>query len=186
MNERDMSLLKAVGEAVREQLTAIQGNFEKALNAQTEKIRSLESVISDQKALIDAMQQKTPDENAIINDVLSRIKVPSAPELPDISKMVTDAVAAIPRPVAPELPDIGGMVKSEVAAQIAEIEPQQPEPLPDIGAMVTKAVNALPAAKDGEPGEDGKDALQIEILPDIDEGKSYPRGTFVLWLSSFP
>ena len=188
MNERDMSLLKAVGEAVREQLTAIQGNFEKALNAQTEKIRSLESVISDQKALIDAMQQKTPDENAIINDVLSRIKVPSAPELPDISKMVTDAVAAIPRPVAPELPDIGGMVKSEVAAQIAEIEPQQPEPLPDIGAMVTKAVNALPAAKDGDGARQTLGRRGREILPGIDSDKSYMRGTFAhhsggLWRS---
>ena len=188
MNERDMSLLKAVGEAVREQLAAIQGGFEKALNAQAEKIRSLELVIADQKTLIDGMQQKSPDENAIINGLLSRIEVPSAPELPDISKMVTDAVAAIPPPAAPELPDVGGMIKSEVAARIAEIELPQPEPLPDIGAMVMDAVNAIPAAKDGEPGADGKDALQIEILPGIDSEKSYMRGTFAhhsggLWRS---
>lgn len=32
--------------------------------------------------------------------------------------------------------------------------------------------------KDGRDGEPGRDALQIEILPKIDEAKSYPRGTF--------
>lgn len=36
------------------------------------------------------------------------------------------------------------------------------------------------AGKDGRDGEPGRDALQIEILPAMVEGKSYPRGTFVL------
>lgn len=232
MNERDMSLLKAVGEAVRDQLTVIRESFEKALAIQAEKIISLEQIIADQKMVLAGIEQKSPDESAIINGVLLRIKIPEAPELPDIAKMVTDAVAALPPPDAPELPDIAGMVKSavaaielpqqeplpdvskmisdavagvpvpqapalpdigsmvkkEVAAQIAEIELPQPEPLPDIGAMVTAAVNALPAVKNGEPGEDGKDALQIEILPGIDSEKSYMRGTFAhhsggLWRS---
>lgn len=34
--------------------------------------------------------------------------------------------------------------------------------------------------RDGRDGLDGKDALQIEILPSIDFGKSYPRGTYAL------
>jgi hypothetical protein len=33
-------------------------------------------------------------------------------------------------------------------------------------------------AKDGINGSDGRDALQIDILPAINEAKSYPRGTF--------
>lgn len=32
--------------------------------------------------------------------------------------------------------------------------------------------------KDGRDGEPGRDALQIEILPMVEEGKAYPRGTF--------
>lgn len=32
--------------------------------------------------------------------------------------------------------------------------------------------------KDGAPGADGRDAIQIEVLPAIDEAKSYPRGTW--------
>lgn len=34
------------------------------------------------------------------------------------------------------------------------------------------------APRDGAPGADGRDALQIELLPAIDETKSYPRGTY--------
>lgn len=33
-------------------------------------------------------------------------------------------------------------------------------------------------ARDGAPGADGRDALQIELLPAIDATKSYPRGTY--------
>lgn len=34
------------------------------------------------------------------------------------------------------------------------------------------------APRDGAPGADGRDALQIELLPAIDATKSYPRGTY--------
>ena len=37
---------------------------------------------------------------------------------------------------------------------------------------VDDAVAALP------PAQDGRDALQLEIQPFIDEGKSYPRGSY--------
>ena len=38
---------------------------------------------------------------------------------------------------------------------------------------------ALPLAEPGRDGEDGRDALALEILPFIDEEKSYPRGSYV-------
>lgn len=34
------------------------------------------------------------------------------------------------------------------------------------------------APRDGAPGADGRDALQIELLPAIDATKSYPRGSY--------
>lgn len=52
---------------------------------------------------------------------------------------------------------------------------------------VTAAVATMPApkdgvdGKDGKNGEDGRDALQIELLDAIDPAKSYPRGTFARW-----
>lgn len=45
----------------------------------------------------------------------------------------------------------------------------------EVAGAVEKAAGAIPRAKDGEPG---RDALDIEPLPAIDEAKSYPRGTY--------
>ena len=76
--------------------------------------------------------------------------------------------------------------------------------LPAILDAVTKAVSELPTPKDGKDGEsiaiedvqamidkslgeieivapeDGRDALDLDILPAIDLEKSYPRGTYAM------
>lgn len=218
MNERDMSLLKAVSEAVNERLSAIQEKYLSEIKAQSEEISQL-------KALIKELQLSAPDTDEIVKAVLGKIQIPAAPELPDIGKMVKDAVTEIPAPAAPEppqlpdfsamvrnavnaielpqpepLPDISQMVKDAVAGiqvpvapklpdinamvrdAVSAIEIPKPEKLPDINQMVKDAVAGIPAAKDGDPGENGRDALQIEILPGIDTEKSYIRGTYALHL----
>lgn len=217
MNERDMSLLNAVGEAVKEQLAAVQQKYESALSAQSQEIENL-------KEKVKMLSAASPDEAAIARAVLAQIAVPVAPELPDIQQLVKDAVSTIQlpeAPKAPELPDIEGMINKAVdriqipqpalpdveqlvkdavfaiqlpeapkAPELPDIEGmiekavngiQIPPPkLPDIQQMVKEAVSALPSPKDGDPGEDGKDALQLEIMPCIDEEKSYPRGSYAI------
>ncbi|MDF1895087.1 phage gp6-like head-tail connector protein [Rahnella contaminans] len=214
MNERDMSLLKAVGEAIREQLAVVQQKYESALSAQFKEIENLTEKVKK-------LSEASPDESAIVRAVLAQIVVPVAPELPDIQQLVKDAVSTIQLPEAPELPDIEGMISKAVQGiqipqpAIPDIEklvkdavsalpvpevPKTPElpdiermvrkavegihipspELPDIQLMVNEAVSALPVPKDGEPGEDGKDALQLEIMPCIDEEKSYPRGSYAI------
>ncbi|QMV50955.1 hypothetical protein [Ewingella americana] len=172
MNERDMSLLRAVGEAVREQMAVLQEKYQSALSAQSLKIEELQEHVKE-------LLNSPPDEGAIIKAVLAQIEAPAAPELPDIEQMVKDAVNALPQPQPPEpaaLPDIAKMVSDAISG--IEI-PAAPE-LPDIQQMVKDAVSALPLPKDGNPGNDGKDALQVEILPCLDDEKSYPRGTYAL------
>ncbi|MDU1575421.1 MAG: phage gp6-like head-tail connector protein [Pantoea sp.] len=134
MNERDMSLLKAVSEAVKEQLSAVQQRYETALSAQAEEINRL-------KSLVEQYQLSVPDEQAIVDLVLAKIEVPAAPVLPDIELMVKDAVAEIPVPELPVLPDIDGMIQRAVSA----IKVPQPEPLPDIAKMVKDAVAEIPS-----------------------------------------
>jgi len=215
MNEREVSLLKALCEAVKEQLAAVQKKHETAFHSQANKIAELEKKLSENQAA-------SVDVPAIIKSVLEQIDVPAAPELPDIVQMVKDAVADIPAPAAPEppaLPDIGKMVHDAVAAielpqpelpdvaqmvkdavaeipvpdspvlpdiesmvqrAVSAIKIPQPEPLPDIAQMVKDAVAEMPKPDDGEPGEDGKDALQLEILPSIDPERAYQRGTYAI------
>ena len=169
MNERDMSLLKAVSEAVKEQLSAIHIHYETALSKQSDEIKRL-------RDLVEQSRQSALDENAIAEQVLAQIEVPAAPVLPDIAQMVKDAVAEIPVPDSPVLPDIESMVQRAVSA----IKVPHPEPLPDIVQMVKDAVAEMPKPDDGEPGEDGKDALQLEILPSINPEKAYARGTYAI------
>lgn len=172
MNERDMSLLKAVSEAVKEQLSALQEKYSSALKEQSDELSRL-------KKLVEEYKQSAPEFDSVVRSVLEKITVPAAPELPDIGKMVEDAVAEIPVPVAPappELPDIAKMVRDAVA----DVEIPKPAPLPDIAKMVKDAVAELPKPTDGEPGEDGKDALQLEIMPEILPEKSYPRGSYAI------
>ena len=55
------------------------------------------------------------------------------------------------------------MIQELVSASIPE--------LPDVKSLVNEAIAALPAAEPGKDGENGRDALSLEILPFIDEGK---------------
>ncbi|MBT0362759.1 hypothetical protein [Morganella morganii] len=48
---------------------------------------------------------------------------------------------------------------------------------PLVESAVRSAVSELPVPKDGKDGRDGRDAFDIEILPGIDESRSYARGT---------
>lgn len=62
------------------------------------------------------------------------------------------------------------------------ITPLIPSPIP--GERGKDGVDG----KDGRNGVDGRDALQLEVLPAIDEARSYPRGTYArhaggLWRS---
>lgn len=49
-----------------------------------------------------------------------------------------------------------------------------------VSKEVTAAVAAIPKPQDGKPGDPGRDALQLDILPGINPQKSVPRGTFAL------
>lgn len=68
----------------------------------------------------------------------------------------------------------------------------QSVPIEDVQKMVdeavAKAIQSIELPKDGKDGEPGRDAVDIEILPAIDESKSYARGTYAthkggLWRS---
>lgn len=80
------------------------------------------------------------------------------------------------------------------AAIVADVLRSVPKPKDGIDGQDGK--DAEPAkdgrdgreGKDGAPGRDGRDALEIDVLPAIDEARAYQRGTFAthkggIWLS---
>lgn len=131
----------------------------------------------------------TPVLQQMVDDAVSAIPTPRDGKDYDpviLQQAVLDAVSGIPVPAdgkSVTVEDITPILKSLV-------EEAMPE-LPDVQGMVDKAVAALPAAEPavpGKDGDDGRDALQLEILPGIDEATSYQRGTYAthnggLWRS---
>lgn len=103
-------------------------------------------------------------------------------------KALEESIKAIP---APEKGDKGDSVDmeevlkyiaQEIAKQCAAIKIPEPE-IPDVASLVSDEVKKqvgsieIPKPKDGE---DGKDALELNILPQIDQDKSYPRNTYAM------
>ncbi|BBV82176.1 TPA: phage gp6-like head-tail connector protein [Enterobacter kobei] len=186
MNERELSLIKVLGEEFGQVLAEMRDSFSKNLQAQREEYEEKLSRLA--KQVEEISNAPDPDIESMVKAAIAHLPASTAPELPDIAAMVSDAVAAIPAPrdgksVTPE--DVQPMIQELVSKAVAEI------PVPKDGkdfesAMlkqaveeaVSKAVAAMPAAEPGKDGADGRDALTLEVLPFIDEEKSYPRGSY--------
>lgn len=112
-----------------------------------------------------------------------------------VKQLVAQAVEAFPRPQDGKsitIEDVTPLLVQLVDKAVALIpRPKDGESVPIeavrgmIDDAVAKAMAGVRMPKDGEPG---RDAAHIEILPAIDEAKTYPRGTFArheggLWRS---
>ena len=176
MNERELSLIRALGEEFSQALSELRESFRKSLGdhvkATEEKLAALTKEVSTLK------DTTAPDFTAQLADAVASLPAPKIPELPDIGAMVSEAVAALPLPqdgksVTPE--DVRPLLQELVTAAVGEI------PVPRDGkdydpAVLKQAVDDAVAAL--PPAQDGRDALQLEIQPFIDEGKSYTRGSY--------
>ncbi|TCP78325.1 hypothetical protein EC849_102160 [Pseudomonas putida] len=113
----------------------------------------------------------------------------------DLRPVIVEEVAKLPTPkdgVSVTLDDVRPLIVDAVKSAVEALPPAEPgvsvtaEDLrPVIAEEVAKALEAITIPKDGEPG---RDALQLEILPEIVTDKSYTRGTYAkhlggLWRS---
>ncbi|EPF3218146.1 phage gp6-like head-tail connector protein [Enterobacter hormaechei] len=186
MNERELSLIKALGEEFGAAIRKMADDFQQAL----EKTASnLEKQLEELRESIPEVQTvEIPDVSKMVAEAVSAIELPKAPELPDFSQSIADAAESAVKQALESLPkpkdgksvsaeDLRLLVEEVVAASI-------PEPI-DFEKMAEDVAAKIPSP---ESGADGRDALAIEIEPFIDEKKSYPRGTYAthnggLWRS---
>ncbi|TCL06905.1 phage gp6-like head-tail connector protein [Sodalis ligni] len=151
MNERDLSLIKVIGETVNEQLKQIESRFNEALQAHENKVKGL--IESLEQNVNSMAPEPLPDVNALVEEAVAAIPMPAAPQLPDILALVKEAVAEIPAPadgksVSPE--DIRPMLEKMVSDAVEALPaPEIPE-IPDIGLMVAEAVAGIPMPQDGK------------------------------------
>ncbi|MBL5919827.1 hypothetical protein I7V28_01590 [Lelliottia amnigena] len=182
MDDRELSIIQAIGEEVRVIVTEMKSQFDREVKQLVSE--AVKAAVAEIPAPV---VPEMPDVSHVVSEAVkaavAEIPAPVVPELPDVAHLVSEAVKAavaeIPAPVVPELPEVAHLVTEAVKAAVAEIPaPVVPE-IPNVPKMVFEAVEAAVAAIPAPlPPSDGRDALQIELEPCIDETKSYPRGTY--------
>lgn len=138
----------------------------------------LEPLVSDVVAKAVALILAPKEESSVPAEQVRRM----------VEEEVEKSFSAIPHPKDGEpgrsvtAEELAPMVTEEVAKAVAAIPaPKDGESVPVeevrkmIDEAVAAAVAAIPPAQDGQAG---RDALQIELLPEIDLAKSYARGTY--------
>ncbi|EOT5543021.1 TPA: phage portal protein, partial [Escherichia coli] len=181
MTERELSIIRALGEEFSTVLADLQRTFEGKMASQAqafeEKLTSLSAVL--QKHV--TVDEVRPVLQAMVDDAVGAIPVPrdGRDYDPDVlQQAVNDAVANIPQPadgksLTPD--DVRPMLEQMVKEAVSHIHvPRDGRDYdPDVlQKAVLDAVSALPAP------QDGRDATALEILPAIDDQKSFPRGTY--------
>lgn len=106
---------------------------------------------------------------------------------PIIYKAIDEIKAAIPEAIhgkdgADGKDGVDG--KNGASVTMDEVQPLIDRAVETIKTIIPDAVKeSIPEpvhGKNGRDGKDGRDAVQIELLPNIDGDKSYPRGTYAI------
>lgn len=186
MNERELSLIKALGEEFGLAIQKMADDFQQALEKTASNFESqLEEL---RKSIPEIKPVEIPDVSKMVTEAVSAIELPKAPELPDINQLVSDAVSDAVKQIAESIriPEDGKSVTVDELRPLVEevVKASIPEPV-DVEKLTEDVAAKIPVP---EPGADGKDALSIELEPFIDEQKCYPRGTYAthnggLWRS---
>lgn len=101
----------------------------------------------------------------------------------DLGALAQTVLAMVELPVVKDGKDAAEVDLAAVAALVKLPEPEKV----DVTAIARAAAALIPVPEVKEP-EHGRDAIDLEILPAIDEAKQYPRGTYAahrggLWKS---
>lgn len=169
---------------------SIKKYIDRAVSPLEQKISELE------KSLINLpVPQKGEDGKSItLDDVMPIIKEGLEGIKADCISSIDVAIKEMPKPQDGKsitLDDVQPMLSAELAAIKSDCMQAIKSAIDEIPAPKNgkdadmeeikeyiKSLIVIPEPIAGKDGENGKDALQIEIIPMIEDGKSYPRGTY--------
>lgn len=175
MNMRE---LEAAAAALTPVIAAAIAKAVEPLNVEIAELR---------KCLADRPMPVEPDLEAIA----ALVKLPEVKdgepgkdaEPVDLGALAQTVLAMVELPVVKDGKDAAEVDLAAVAALVKLPEPEKV----DVEAIARAAAALIPVPVIPEP-EHGRDAIDLEILPAIEEAKQYPRGTYVahrggLWKS---
>lgn len=173
-----LALAPVIASAIAKAVAPLQ----EALAAKDEAIAALSKRLDELPAAAE------PDLEAIAKlVVLPEVKDGKDAEPVDLDALAKAAAALI---VVPEVKDGKDAEQVDLEALAKAAAGLVPQPIPvefDVDAIARAAAAMVPVPEAKQP-EHGRDALDLEILPAIDESKQYPRGTYAahnggLWKS---
>lgn len=157
----------------------------KAVAPLKDQITQRDAQIADLTKRLDELPAPVePDLSAIAALVqLPEVKDGKDAEPVDLEALAKAAAALIEIPEVKDGKDAEPVDLEAVAALVKLPEPEKV----DVDAVARAAAELIPAPVIPQP-VDGRDAIDLEILPAIDESKQYPRGTYAahrggLWKS---
>jgi len=165
---------------------AVSNAVEKAIAPLEETIEQNEMIIATLiKRLNELPSPVEPDLEAIAKlVVLPEVRDGKDAEPVDLEALAKAAAEFV------QLPKIDIALLAAEAAKLVDV----PEPIPgkdadpvDLQALARSAADLI-VVPEVRQAEDGRDAIDVEILPAIEEAKQYPRGTYAahrggLWKS---
>lgn len=186
MNHGDIdSIVKGLAPAVMAYLSKGLENFDARIKEQAQELAELRKCLADRPMPV---EPEPIDVDAIAQAaaalvVLPEVKDGKDAEPVDLEQLAKDAAALIVLPEVKNGKD-ADPVDLEAVAALVKIPSV---PTVDLEALAGKAAALIPVPEVKEP-EHGRDALHLEILPGIDEAKTYPRNTYAkhdggLWRS---
>lgn len=163
----------------------IAAAVKKAVEPLKEHIAQRDDRIAELVKRLDELPKPVePDLEAIAKLVqIPEVKDGKDADPVDLEALVKAAAALIELPEVKDGKD-ADPVDLEAVAKLVQLP--EPEKV-DLEAIARAAAALIPAPVIPEP-EHGRDAIDLEILPSIDEAKQYPRGTYAahrggLWKS---
>ncbi|MFS1564124.1 MAG: phage gp6-like head-tail connector protein [Candidatus Arsenophonus phytopathogenicus] len=180
MNERELSLVKLIGETVKEELIRLENTFNREIDSlkkdHDEKILNLKKAIAaenqeknrlDEQVLAEKIKTTVLEEIKLVNQIsLSDIEISineklanivqslPVPEQSDINTLIADAVDKLPKP------------EDGKSVTLKEIEPL-------IKQGIQKIFDAFPKPRDGKDADVEKVVEKLlPLMPKPEDGKS--------------
>lgn len=137
----------------------------------------------------ESIEPEPVDVKAIAQAAAALVVLPEVKDGKDAEPVDLEALAKAAAEFV-QLPNIDIALLAAEAAKLVDV----PEPIPgkdadpvDLQALARSAAELIPVPEVRQP-QDGRDALHLEILPGIDEAKTYARNTYAkhdggLWRS---
>lgn len=158
----------------------------KAVAPLNQEIADLKKCLADRPEPVDL---EPVDLEALAQSAAALVVLPEVKDGKDAEPVDLEALAKAAAEFV-QLPKVDlALLAAEAAALVV-----MPEPIPgkdadpvDLQALARSAAELIQVPEVKQP-EDGRDAIDLEILPAIDEAKQYPRGTYAahrggLWKS---